>query len=143
MPPYDPRNIIAGYRGTLHWEDGSLYAEVTEWRVEANLTNSDEQPGGSLDVFAVLQGVSWSLNFTELVVQDLVPYTVLQALQNGQSPYLNFLGEVQRPDGTVRHYPIRYAVPDGTFPIIGSQPGQSITRAFSWRLNERPVLEQS
>lgn len=139
--PLDPRLVIAGFRGTLHFENGELFAECGVWRVQANFRNSDHQPAGGMDEHAILQGVSYTLSLTETVIQDVLPGQLLDALDAGQQPVFHFMGEVQRGDGTVGQYPIRSAVPDGTIDVMSVQVGQEITREWNFRLNERPRIQ--
>lgn len=89
-----PRNILRGYDGELYDGDGNLLAEVNEWQAQINFDNTDYQPAGSKLKWAIPQGYSVTLTFTETVIKDArILKKVIDGLQKGKpDAVLNFMG---------------------------------------------------
>lgn len=91
---FDPRNILRGYDGELYDGDGNFLAEVSEWQAQISFENSDYQAAGNKIKWAIPQGYTAALTFTETVVRDA---TLLQKIFNGlksgaPDAVLNFMG---------------------------------------------------
>lgn len=91
---FDPRNILRGYDGELYDGDGNFLAEVSEWQAQISFENSDYQAAGNKIKWAIPQGYTVALTFTETVVRDA---TLLQKIFNGlksgaPDAVLNFMG---------------------------------------------------
>jgi hypothetical protein len=138
--PVDPTLLIAGFRGAFYWE-GQPFGAVTDWGIQENWTNSDTQPQGVIAPIPVTQSVSFTLNFTEITIDDTLPATRLRALREGRIPVFRFVGEVYRPDGSVGRYVCNACVPDGTQDLIRAAPGDTMTRAHSYRIMEVPDID--
>lgn len=91
---FDPRNILRGYDGELYDGDGNFLAEVNEWHAQVNFQNSDYHPAGKKIVWAIPQGYTVTLTFTETVVRDKILLDkVLKGLRDGAPDVtLNFIG---------------------------------------------------
>lgn len=91
---FDPRNVLRGYDGELYDGDGNFLAEVNEWQAQTSFENSDYQAAGNKIKWAIPQGYTVALTFTETVVRDA---TLLQKIFNGlksgaPDAVLNFMG---------------------------------------------------
>lgn len=91
---FDPRNILRGYDGELYDGDGNFLAEVSEWQAQISFENSDYQAAGNKIKWAIPQGYTVALTFTETVVRDA---TLLQKIFTGlksgaPDAVLNFMG---------------------------------------------------
>lgn len=91
---FDPRNILRGYDGELYDGDGNFLAEVNEWQPQINVENSDYQPAGKKIKWAISQGYSVTLTFTETVVRDAILLKkIVDGLKDGApDAVLNFQG---------------------------------------------------
>jgi hypothetical protein len=91
---FDPRNILRGYDGELYDGDGNFLAEVNEWHAPISFENSDYQAAGQKLKWAIPQGYSVALTFTETVVRDAVLLNkVIGGLKAGSPDVsLNFMG---------------------------------------------------
>lgn len=97
---FDPRNILRGYDGELYDGDGNFLAEVSEWQAQISFENSDYQAAGNKIKWAIPQGYTAALTFTETVVRDA---TLLQKIFNGlksgtPDAVLNFMGVLRGHD---------------------------------------------
>lgn len=91
---FDPRNVLRGYDGELYDGNGNFLAEVNEWQAQISFTNTDYQAAGQKITWAIPQGYTVVLTFTETVVRDAV---LLQRLFNGMKvgapdAVFNFMG---------------------------------------------------
>lgn len=91
---FDPRNVLRGYDGELYDGNGNFLAEVNEWQAQISFTNTDYQAAGQKITWAIPQGYTVVLTFTETVVRDAV---LLQRLFNGlkvgaPDAVFNFMG---------------------------------------------------
>jgi hypothetical protein len=97
---FDPRNILRGYDGELYDGDGNFLAEVNEWQAQFSFENTDYQAAGNKIKWAIPQGYTTALTFTETVVRDA---TLLQKIFNGlksgaPDAVLNFMGVLRGHD---------------------------------------------
>lgn len=99
---FDPRNILRGYDGELYDGDGNFLAEVNEWRAQIRVDNSDYQPAGKKIKWAIPQGYSVTLTFTETVVRDAILLEkVIKGLKDGApDATLNFMGVLRGHNAT-------------------------------------------
>lgn len=137
----DPGLVIAGFRGAMYRADGSRWGQCTQWNLTVNITSTDEQPLGMFWVMGVAQSGSATLTVSELVIDDWLPRTLLQGIQdptNPTLPVLRFIGERRRPDGEVSTLVIDQCTVDGAFPVADAVPGQTMTRDFNFRVNLPP-----
>lgn len=91
---FDPRNVLRGYDGELYDGNGNFLAEVNEWQAQISFANTDYQAAGQKITWAIPQGYTVVLTFTETVVRDAV---LLQRLFNGlkvgaPDAVFNFMG---------------------------------------------------
>lgn len=91
---FDPRNILRGHDGELYDGDGNFLAEVNEWQAQIAYDNTDYQPAGKKIKWAVPQGYSVTLTFTETVVKDArLLQKAIAGLKDGEpDAVLNFMG---------------------------------------------------
>jgi hypothetical protein len=145
----DARNLITGKDGRLYVMDSSgqnhFLAQVNQFQAQMSVTNTDYQAVGSPLVQAVTTGYSVTLTITEAVVSDdplLVP--LLNGFHAGAIPEFNFQGYMARSrDGQSERVTYEYCVADGTIDLQNLQPGDIITRAWSFRCNASPqMIEQ-
>jgi hypothetical protein len=144
----DSRKLITGKDGQL-WvenpETGEMIflAEVNTFTVAMNVSNTDYQPVGSVLVFGVPTGVSFTLSFTEAVIrEDLIMKPVLDMIEKGITPNYTFQGAMKRQyDGTETRQILRNCIPEGTFNLANVTPGDIVQRETSWRINSFPEYQ--
>jgi hypothetical protein len=138
----DPRKILRGYDGALYHE-GTLMAEVNQFTAQLTVTNADYQPAKSRIIVGVTTGYSCGLTFTETVVRDtLLLVKLLEHVRGDRSDIdFDFVGEMEGHDGTFHRSVFRACEPDGTIDIANVNPGEIINRAWSFRVNEPPDLQ--
>ncbi|MFZ7103375.1 MAG: hypothetical protein ACOWWO_12070 [Peptococcaceae bacterium] len=142
-PQLDLRKILRGFDGELYSEDGDFLAEVNTFQVQANVTNADYQPAGSPLSVAIMQSYTLTLTLTETVVRDAVLLQkFLDAIRSGQQPVFGFQGKLKGHDDTVSRQIFRSCVPDGAIDLLNVKPGEIINRAWSFRINEPPELQE-
>ena len=138
----DTRKLMTGKDGRVFVEfDGkqTFLAEVDQFSVNMNATNVDAQPVGSILVFAVNSGVSFSITFSEMVVRDdLIMYPLIEAIRAGKMPTFNFQGGAERWDGQEQRMTFRNCTPDGEFNLLNLTPGEIIKRNQTYRINSIP-----
>lgn len=138
----DTRKLMTGKDGRLFVEiDGkqTFLAEVDQFTVNMNVTNVDAQPVGSILVYAVNSGVSFSLTLSEMVVRDdLIMEPLIEAIRAGKMPTYNFQGGAERWDGQEQRMTFRNCTPDGEFNLLNLTPGEIIKRAQNYRINSVP-----
>lgn len=138
----DVRQLMTGKDGRLFVTVGDtqyFLAEIDTFQVSMNVTNTDVQPVGSILIYGVNTGVSFTLTFTEMVVRDdvlLAP--MLAAIKNGKIPYYTFQGAAESPDGKEQRIVYRNCIPDSTIGIQSLTPGEVIKREHSYRINSVP-----
>jgi hypothetical protein len=144
----DTRKLITGKDGQLfveHPETGDMIflAEVNNFSVAMNVSNTDYQPVGSVLVYGVPTGVSFTLTFTEaLVREDVTMKPILDMIQNGVTPNYTFQGALKRQyDGEETRQILRNCIPDGTFNLMNVTPGEVLQRETSWRINSFPEYQ--
>lgn len=143
----DVRNLITGKDGQLYVTTSSgtqiFLSEVDTFQAQLNVNNTDVQPVGSALSFAVPTGYTVSLTLTEMVVRDDVLLEELyKDLQQGLFPSFDFQGKMRRRDGQEQRQIFRNCVPDGTIDLMNLTPGEVIKRAWSFRVNATPELQQ-
>lgn len=138
----DTRKLMTGKDGRLFVEiDGqqTFLAEVDQFTVNMNVTNVDAQPVGSIVVYAVNSGVSFSLTLSEMVVRDdLIMEPLIEYIRAGKMPTYNFQGGAERWDGQEQRLTFRNCTPDGEFNLLNLTPGEIIKRQQSYRINSIP-----
>ena len=138
----DTRKLMTGKDGRIFVEfDGNqtFLAEVDQFQVNMNVTNVDAQPVGSILIYAVNSGVSFTISFSEMVVRDdLIMYPLIEAIRAGKMPTYNFQGGAERWDGQEQRLTLRNCTPDGDFNLLNLTPGEIIKRNQSYRINSIP-----
>lgn len=144
----DTRKLITGKDGQLfveHPETGDMIflAEVNNFNVAMNVSNTDYQPVGSVLIFGVQTGVSFTLTFTEaLIREDVTMKPILDMIQSGVTPNYTFQGTLKRQyDGEETRQILRNCIPDGTFNLMNVTPGEVLQRETSWRINSFPEYQ--
>lgn len=90
---FDPRNILTGSDGLLYDGAGNLLAEVNTWQAQINPTNTDYQPAGKRQTWAIPVSYTVTLTFTETIIKDArLLQKVVQAITMGTGGALNFQG---------------------------------------------------
>ena len=138
----DTRKLMTGKDGRLFVEfDGNqtFLAEVDQFTVNMNVTNVDAQPVGSILVYAVASGVTFSLQLSEMVVRDdLIMEPLIENIRAGKVPTFNFQGGAERWDGQEQRMTFRNCTPDGEFNLLNLTPGEIIKRSQNYRINSVP-----
>lgn len=140
----DVRQLMTGKDGLLFVNTGAgniALAEIESFTVNMNVTNVDVQPVGSMLIFGVNTGVSFTLSFTEMVVRDdatLGP--LLDAVKAGRMPYWTFQGMAQAPDLEEQRIVYRNCIPDSTIALQSLVPGEVYKREQSYRINSIPDM---
>lgn len=148
----DTRKLMTGKDGLLYLEVGNdsiALFEVDSFSVTASVTNVDVQPVGSLLVYAVNSGMSFSISMSEMVVRDdVLMEPIIKAFSSGKMPVFTFQGTVKRADGlksdgtyregTYQTVTFRNCTPDGELGIMNLTPGEVIKRSRNFRINSVP-----
>lgn len=137
----DPRMILRGFDGELYADDGTFLAQVNTWSASVSVSNTTYQPAGSPLEVAIPTSYSVSLTFEETIVRDEMLSKLLTALRDGKDISFGFIGVLRGRDGSTGRYVFRSCVPDGEITIANVQPGNILTRPWSWRVNEPPDLQ--
>lgn len=141
----DTRKLISGKDGRLFItkKDGNpvFLAEVNEFSAQLSQNNTDYQPVGSFLQYAVPLGYSITLTLTQAVVRDDVMMDeFISDYRDGWVPYWTFQGVLVRRDGQEERQTFRDCIPDGTIDLMNLKPGDIVTRAWSFRVNNMPEL---
>lgn len=140
----DTRQLMTGKDGLLFVDVGNgnvALAEIESYNVNMNVTNTDVQPVGSILIFGVNTGVSFALNFTEMVVRDDVTIgPLLEAVQKGRLPHWTFQGMAEAPDSEEQRIVYRNVIPDSTIAIQSLVPGEVYKREMNFRINSVPEM---
>lgn len=141
----DVRKLITGKDGQLFVTTRAgtniFLAEVNTFQAQLNPANTDYQPVGSALVYAVNTGYTITLTLTESVVRDDVMLEeLISDLRKGYFPTFDFQGKMRRRDGQSERIVYRNCVPDGTIDLQNLNPGEIISRAWSFRVNASPEL---
>lgn len=143
----DSRDLLSGKDGRLFVEDGSgnmvFMAEVNQFNIAMNVTNADYQPAGSILIYGVQTGVSFTLTFTEALLRDdiiLVP--LLEEIRRGYAYNFTFQGTVTRYNDEEERLIIRNCIPADTYNFMNVVPGEVIQREQSFRINNFPELQK-
>ena len=138
----DVRKLMSGKDGRLFVEvDGELVflAEVNSFSVNMNAANVDKQPVGSILIYSVNTGVSFTLTFTEMVVRDdLILGPLIETVRAGKMPMFTFQGASERWDDQEQRIVFRNCMPEGEFTLMNLTPGEVIERNQSFRINSIP-----
>ena|SRR5688572_14038350 len=143
VSPLDPTVVIPGFRGELYdLETNEFLAWAPVWQAQINVSNSDYQPAASPIVYAVIQNYNVTLTLTETVVQDTkLLKKLVDALKIGALALFNFQGVIRGNNGSFGRYNFRHCVPDGAIDIANVDPGNVMSRSWSFRVNEPPDLQ--
>lgn len=144
----DVRKLISGKDGQLFVSTkrgtNIFLAEVDAFQTQISPSNTDYQPVGSALSYAVNTGYSVTLTLTEAVVRDDVMLEELIVdLGKGYFPTFDFQGKMRRRDGQTERVVYRNCVPDGSIDLQNLTPGEIIKRAWSFRVNATPELQES
>lgn len=139
----DPRKVMTGHDGKLYITiNGKSYfmAHVDTFQAQINFSNTDFQPIGDLQVYAIPISFTVTLTFTEAVIDDdLVMMPILEALKAGYVPDFDFRGTLDRRyDGQGQELTYSYCIPDGAFDLQNITPGEVLKRSTSFRVNSIP-----
>ena len=140
---FDTRKLMTGKDGRLYISvngEDIWYASVEEFEINMNFTNTDYQPAGSIQQFAVPTSVKFTLTFTEALVRDdLVLVPVLEKIKNGKPPVFDFSGGVVDPvTGKEQKIVCKQCVPDGDNNLLSVKPGEIVKRQNSFVINSVP-----
>ena len=139
----DSRNILPGHNGQLLDDSGNMLAAVPTFHATLNVTNSEYHPAGTLQSVKVLTGYSVTLTLTETVISDA---TLLQSLFNmlstGEQMQVNFQGYIKGRNGNEERMIFTECVPDGAIDLQNVQPGDIISRAWNFAVNQPPTLQK-
>ena len=143
----DPRKVMTGHDGKLYITVGGksqFMANVDTFQAQINFSNTDFQPVGDLQVYAIPISFTCTLTYTEAVISDdLVMAPILDALAKGIVPTFDFRGTLDRPyDGQGQELVYGNCIPDGAFDIQNLTPGEVIKRSTSYRVNSIPKFLQ-
>ena len=142
MAILDTRKLMTGKDGLLFVEVGNTnepLLEVDSFTVSASVTNVDVQPVGSLLVYAVNSGISFSIQMSEMVVRDdVLMKPIIDAFADGKIPTFTFQGVATRADGKEQRVTFRNCTPDGELSIMNLTPGEVIKRSRNFRINSVP-----
>lgn len=143
----DVRKLLSGKDGQLFVTNKAgkniFLAEVDTFQSQLSPTNTDYQPVGSALIYAVNTGYSINLTFTEAVIRDDVLLDeLIEDIKKGYFPTYEFAGKMRRRDGQTERLIYRNCVPDGTIDLQNLQPGEIIKRAWSFRVNASPDLQE-
>lgn len=139
----DPRKVMTGHDGKLYITvngKSQFMANVDTFQAQINFSNTDFQPVGDLQVYAIPISFTVTLTFTEAVISDdLLMGPILDALAEGYVPDFDFRGTLDRMyDSQSQELTYGYCVPDGAFDVQNITPGEVIKRAMSFRVNSIP-----
>jgi hypothetical protein len=138
----DPRKIIPGHNGMIFDKDGMFLAQIPTFQAQVNFNNTDYQPAGSPLTMAIPTSVSITITCTETVVNDVPMFKkMMDGMRKGQYIPFTFQGNILSRDKTnMESITYRECVPDGAIDMQNIQPGEIISRAWSFRVNELPDM---
>ena len=143
----DTRKLMTGKDGQLYitLENGEqlFLAECDAFTAQLSVSNTDYQPVGSFQSFAVPISYSVSLTLTEAVIRDDVMLTALyEALKNGMLPVFEFAGKLKNREGKINRQVFRECIPDGSVDLMNITPGDIVKRNWTFRVNATPELQE-
>lgn len=143
----DTRKLITGKDGQLFitLEDGTqiFLAECDTFQAQMSISNTDYQPVGSFQSFAVPISFSVTLTLSEAVIRDDVMLKALyDAIKNGWLPVFEFAGKLKNREGKASRQIFRECIPDGSVDLLNVSPGDIIKRNWSFRVNATPELQE-
>lgn len=138
----DTRKLMTGKDGRVFLEfddEQFFYAEVENFNLVMNVTNTDVQPVGSILQYAVNTGVSYNVSLSEMVVRDdLIAQPIQKKIAEGKMPTFTFQAGAERWDGGEQRVVLRNCTPDGTIGLLNLTPGEVIKREMNFRVNDIP-----
>jgi hypothetical protein len=144
MPqPFNSRLLMAGFRSYMFHYDGRRWFTCNSWELTMNWESTDEHPLGTIVPMAVTQSVTFELTVSELTIDDNVPASMLRGIQDPSFPYVpsyRFIAEIVRPDGVRGSYVLDDCVPSGSTPLAQATPGETMTREYTFRVNNPPDM---
>jgi hypothetical protein len=139
----DYRKILNGRRGKLYDDEGRLLAMINTWHAQVNITNTDYRPAGEALAVAIFDSYTVTLTFTETVIED---ETFLEqfvaALRRKEQFIMNFMGVIEGHGNGESRLIFRDCTPDAAIDLANIQVGDIINRAWSWRVNSPPELQE-
>lgn len=142
MQQLNVTELMTGKDGRLYVTVGSrtvCLAEIESYSTNMEVKSTQKQPVGSILEYDIPTGVSFSLEFTEMVVRDdVILEPLLESIAEGKIPTYDFRGEMERSDGTSQSIAYNWCTPTGTFGLQNLQPGDVVTRQQSFRINSIP-----
>ena len=146
--PIDPRNVVRGNDGQVYITLANgvqiFLAEAENFRATINFTNMDFQTMGSQQVQALNMSFTVNVELTEIVIRDDVMLRpIFDYLRTGNIPYFDICGKANRKsDGARNRQVYRSCIPDGSLDLLSLQPGEIIKRAWQFRVNATPELQE-
>lgn len=139
--PSDIQKIAEGFRGRFYW-NGQKVGTCTRWAVTRTARRDDIEVLDDDMQFSKLSSVAYALAFDELSISDRLPKALIDADNAGDDIPFSFIGEQERGDGAISRWVANQAYSDGDLELGGAQTGRAKTRTFSFRMNQRPILDQ-
>ena len=122
--PADSRKVLSGKDAVLFNGEGVMLATIENFQVQVNVSNSDYQPLGDAQAHATMTGYKVSLNFSQIVIEDV--FQGVTYGRNGSEQRMNYRG----------------CVPDGNIDLQGASVGDIIKRAWNMVVNDPPELQK-
>ena len=144
----DPRNVVRGNDGQVYitLANGAqiFLAECESFKASLSFTNMDFQTMGSQQVQALNMSFTVSVELTEIVIRDDVMLRpIFDYLKTGNIPYFDICGKAnRRSDNKHNRQVYRNCIPDGSLDLLSLQPGEIIKRAWQFRCNATPELQE-
>ncbi len=139
----DYRKVLNGRRGKLFDDQGKFLAMINTWQAQVNITNTDYRPAGEAQAVAIFDSYTVTLTFTETVIEDeTFLEKFINAIRNKEQFVMNFMGVVEGHGNGESRLVFRDCVPDGSIDLANIQVGDIINRAWSWRVNSPPELQE-
>ena len=143
----DTRKLMTGKDGqlfvTLDGGNQIFLAECDTFQAQMSISNTDYQPVGSFQSFAVPVSYTVTLTMTEAVIRDDVMLKSLyDAIKKGWLPVFEFAGKIKNREGKANRQVFRECIPDGSVDLLNVTPGDIIKRSWSFRVNATPELQE-
>ena len=143
----DTRKLMTGKDGqlfvTLDGGNQIFLAECDTFQAQMSISNTDYQPVGSFQSFAVPVSYTVTLTMTEAVIRDDVMLkTLYDAIKKGWLPVFEFAGKIKNREGKANRQVFRECIPDGSVDLLNVTPGDIIKRSWSFRVNATPELQE-
>lgn len=138
----DPRKILRGYDGSLY-HGGDLLLECSEFNAQISVSNSDWQGVGQKIIVGLDTGYSVTLTFTEAVVRDAgLLKKLLDRVTGDSDEEFEFTGRLDGHDDSDEVLVYRACEPDGTIDLQNVRSGEIVNRAWAFRVNDPPDLQE-